>query len=58
MTNKVATEFMDLKYYEATIKVPGEATTEKFGTHRLVIANNGTMYYTPDHYRTFILIKE
>ena len=58
MTNKDATEFMDLKYYEATIKVPGEATTEKFGTHRLVIANNGTMYYTPDHYRTFILIKE
>ena len=58
MTNKDATEFMDLKYYETTIKVPGEATTEKFGTHRLVIANNGTMYYTPDHYRTFILIKE
>lgn len=51
-------EFMDLKYYEATIKVPGEVTAEKFGTHRLVIANNGTMYYTPDHYRTFILIKE
>ena len=58
MTNKDATEFMDLKYYEATIKVPGEATAEKFGTHRLVIANNGTMYYTPDHYQTFILIKE
>ena len=58
MTNKDATEFMDLKYYEATIKVPGEATAEKFGTHRLVIANNGTMYYTPDHYRIFILIKE
>ena len=51
-------EFMDLKYYEATIKIPGEVTAEKFGTHRLVIANNGTMYYTPDHYRTFILIKE
>ena len=51
-------EFMDLKYYEATIKVPGEVTAEKFGTHRLVIANNGTMYYTPDHYQTFILIKE
>ena len=58
MTNKDATEFMDLKYYETTIKVPGEATTEKFGTHRLVIANNGSMYYTPDHYQTFILIKE
>ena len=51
-------EFMDLKYYEATIKIPGEVTAEKFGTHRLVIANNGTMYYTPDHYQTFILIKE
>ena len=51
-------EFMDLKYYEATIKVPGEVTAEKFGTHRLVIANNGSMYYTPDHYQTFILIKE
>ena len=58
MTNKDATEFMDLKYYETTIKVTGEATTEKFGTHRLVIANNGSMYYTPDHYQTFILIKE
>lgn len=43
-------------YYEATVNVPGSSGKE--GSHRLVIASNGSMFYTPTHYEKFVLIKE
>ena len=30
---------------------------EEDDTERLVVGSNGDIYYTPDHYRTFVLLK-
>jgi len=43
-------------YYEATVNVLGSSGKE--GSHRLVIASNGSIFYTPNHYEKFVLIKE
>mgnify|MGYP000845115151 CR=1 FL=1 len=46
----------EVDYFEATVNVPGSSGKE--GSHRLVIASNGSIFYTPTHYDKFILIKE
>ena len=47
---------VEVDYFEATVNVPG--SSGKDGSHRLVIASNGSMFYTPTHYEKFVLIKE
>lgn len=42
-------------YYECDINTLGAASR---GTERLVYSNDGLIYYTPDHYNTFILLYE
>lgn len=46
----------EVDYFEATVNVPGSSGKE--GSHRIVIASNGSIFYTPTHYDKFILIKE
>lgn len=43
------------KYYECDINTLG---AQSRGTERLVYSNDGLIYYTPDHYNTFILLYE
>lgn len=43
----------DRVYYECDINTLGVLTR---GTERLVYSNDGLIYYTPDHYNTFVLL--
>ena len=37
-------------YHEYTVRTPGESDR---GARRIIKGKDGTMYYTPDHYRSF-----
>lgn len=43
------------QYYECDINTLGASSR---GTERLVYSNDGLIYYTPDHYNTFVLLYE
>lgn len=43
------------QYYECDINTLG---ARQRGTERLVYSNDGLIYYTPDHYNTFVLLYE
>ncbi|GGM40509.1 hypothetical protein GCM10012275_09330 [Longimycelium tulufanense] len=40
-------------YHEYTVKTPGSATR---GARRIVTGHRGEYFYTPDHYRSFVLV--
>ena len=42
-------------YHEYTVKLPGDSTR---GAHRLVTGDDGTVYWTADHYASFSVVKE
>jgi ribonuclease T1 len=42
-------------YREYTVRTPGEAGR---GARRIVTGEQGDRYYSPDHYRTFLRIRE
>ncbi len=42
---------------EIGLKTNGKPETTR-GDDRLVVGSNGSIYYSPDHYHTFILIVE
>jgi ribonuclease T1 len=41
-------------YREFTVPTPGAADR---GARRIIAGKNGERYYTPDHYRTFLIIE-
>jgi guanyl-specific ribonuclease Sa len=41
-------------YREYTVPTPGLLDTR--GPRRLILARDGTFYYTADHYRTFVVV--
>ena len=56
-------EGMRIRYYELDVRDSGYIIRNeprirgRRDTERLVIGSNGDIYYTPDHYRTFVLLK-
>ncbi|MEA2490668.1 MAG: ribonuclease, partial [Acidobacteriota bacterium] len=42
-------------YHEYTVPTPGASNR---GARRVIRGNNGELYYTNDHYRTFIRLDE
>lgn len=41
-------------YHEYTVDTPGASTR---GTRRIITGRNGELYWTPDHYNTFLRIR-
>jgi guanyl-specific ribonuclease Sa len=41
-------------YREYTVPTPGEGDR---GARRIIAGRDGERYYTPDHYRTFMIVR-
>ncbi|QKI10342.1 hypothetical protein FOC60_02200 [Rothia dentocariosa] len=54
---------LSIQYYKLDVRDSGYIIRNeprirgRRDTERLVIGSNGDIYYTPDHYRTFVLLK-
>ena len=51
--NLIAYTEYDAKPPEYIIKENGKPRLNR-GTHRIVVGSNGSIYYSPDHYLTFV----
>jgi filamentous hemagglutinin len=43
-----------LTYTEYVVPTPSAEAVANAGPQRLVVGSNGSVYYTPDHYTTFV----